>query len=495
MLTCPICQTANVDEASSCSRCGSNLKPPGGGRQGAARPLRRGAGESLLRTLPAGLGLALLTLGAFYLLGLVWPRAYDLAFNRGWIPYVVIVLFGWSMAILRRKTRELRRQERARKVEVLGSETSIPREGVEPLLVELRRRASKAQVDPETSVILRRVFQALEAFRAQGKVAGASDAVRHGSDLDAGAVESGYTVLKVFIWAIPIFGFIGTVLGIGDAVQGFSGFIQGVEDVSRLREELTPALGGVSSGLAVAFDTTLLALLLSVPTMVLTSHAQKREEELIQDADAAGAALLTRLAERDVETAAAGLDPEEAYRRLAAEVAGLLGATFARFGAELRQQNEAALASYGESLRELTGEPVLALRHSVEAAEKWSRELVSSLGELTQRVEAGADRVAEGQQGFEARLEALEPLSRRLAETTGDLGSVVGVMKSERAELARQNGTWLQSIDERRDELLSVLQKNQDWLSQVDRRLNQPRRFRLRGVELLEEEHAAEEVQ
>ncbi len=31
------------------------------------------------------------------------------------------------------------------------------------------------------------------------------------SDIDANAVQSSYTILNVFIWAIPILGFVGTV--------------------------------------------------------------------------------------------------------------------------------------------------------------------------------------------------------------------------------------------------------------------------------------------
>ena len=74
-------------------------------------------------------------------------------------------------------------------------------------------------------------------------------------------------------------------MDIGDAVEGFSIFIRNAEDVSNLTDQLTPALGKVSSGLSIAFDTTLLALLLSVPTMVLTSYSQKREEEFLAEVE------------------------------------------------------------------------------------------------------------------------------------------------------------------------------------------------------------------
>ena len=38
------------------------------------------------------------------------------------------------------------------------------------------------------------------------------------SDVDANKVAGSYSLIKVFLWAIPIMGFIGTVLGIGTAI-------------------------------------------------------------------------------------------------------------------------------------------------------------------------------------------------------------------------------------------------------------------------------------
>jgi len=105
--------------------------------------------------------------------------------------------------------------------------------------------------------------------------------LRYDADIDSSAAQSGYTILKVFIWAMPIVGFIGTVIGIGAAAGGFSAFIQGVDDVEKLNELIKPALGGVTSGLSVAFDITLLALVLAVPVMLFSSWVQKREDEVL----------------------------------------------------------------------------------------------------------------------------------------------------------------------------------------------------------------------
>jgi len=90
-------------------------------------------------------------------------------------------------------------------------------------------------------------------------------------------------VLQVFIWAIPILGFIGTVLGIGNSVNEFSQFIQTAEGGGEFTAQMRAALGGVTSGLAVAFNTTYLALVLVIPVMLITSFLQKSEEEYLLD--------------------------------------------------------------------------------------------------------------------------------------------------------------------------------------------------------------------
>ena len=42
------------------------------------------------------------------------------------------------------------------------------------------------------------------------------------SAADEGRVDASYALVRVFVWAVPTLGFIGTVLGLGAAVGGFS---------------------------------------------------------------------------------------------------------------------------------------------------------------------------------------------------------------------------------------------------------------------------------
>ena len=93
-------------------------------------------------------------------------------------------------------------------------------------------------------------------------------------------MQTGYTLINVFIWAIPILGFIGTVFGIGQSIGEFSQFIRGVE-TSELSTQMRSALSGVTQGLSVAFNTTFLALVGVIPVMLLSSTLRKGEEDLL----------------------------------------------------------------------------------------------------------------------------------------------------------------------------------------------------------------------
>jgi len=81
-------------------------------------------------------------------------------------------------------------------------------------------------------------------------------------------MESEQSFISYTAWAIPSVGFIGTVLGIA-ASLGYA------------NEASTPeGINKVTSSLAVAFDTTLVALFLSIFLMLGIHYVQKRQDEL-----------------------------------------------------------------------------------------------------------------------------------------------------------------------------------------------------------------------
>ena len=95
-------------------------------------------------------------------------------------------------------------------------------------------------------------------------------------------VAGSYSLLKVFIWAIPILGFVGTVLGLSSAIGNFQGVMGGATDI----DALMGSLGGVTAGLGTSFDTTLLGLIYSIILSFPLSALQKTEEDNLNNVDA-----------------------------------------------------------------------------------------------------------------------------------------------------------------------------------------------------------------
>ena len=98
-------------------------------------------------------------------------------------------------------------------------------------------------------------------------------------------LKGSFSLPRFMVWAIPILGFIGTVWGISNGIAHFSDAMTNtgsVTDVSAMLKENLPL---VTNSLATAFDTTLLALLLSIPLMMLMLTIEKAEEAYLIDID------------------------------------------------------------------------------------------------------------------------------------------------------------------------------------------------------------------
>lgn len=152
--------------------------------------------------------------------------------------------------------------------------------GNDDQIMELRRKV-RSHDDFSPSILLNRVERMLALWLSSKDVSRVSTWASSESERDAVASDSSYSIARVLIWAIPILGFIGTVMGLGSAVSGFAEFLSGAAELSQIKE----AIGNVTIGLGVAFDTTLLALVLSVILMFPLSVIQRREENLFVEID------------------------------------------------------------------------------------------------------------------------------------------------------------------------------------------------------------------
>ncbi|MCH8843266.1 MAG: MotA/TolQ/ExbB proton channel family protein [SAR324 cluster bacterium] len=204
-----------------------------------------------------------------------------------WVSEVIVAMTLWSLFILLFKYVQYRQQSTASHAfhhsaigDVLAG--GMTGRNADTVLGGLREVLGQLKVRRyEESIIYRRVARVISYIRRVPHKGGANELLDYQAQIDLKKLDASYTVLHVFIWAIPILGFIGTVLGIADSVREFSGFIQTAEGGVQFSNQMRAALGGVTSGLGIAFNTTFLALVLVIPVMLITSFLQKSEEELL----------------------------------------------------------------------------------------------------------------------------------------------------------------------------------------------------------------------
>jgi biopolymer transport protein ExbB/TolQ len=90
------------------------------------------------------------------------------------------------------------------------------------------------------------------------------------TELELHRLQLRYSLLRYLAWLIPTLGFIGTVFGLAGALTHLGAQPEG--------GSLSDVLGPVTSDLALAFNTTILALGLSAILVGLTQFAERAEE-------------------------------------------------------------------------------------------------------------------------------------------------------------------------------------------------------------------------
>ncbi|MDH5752353.1 MAG: MotA/TolQ/ExbB proton channel family protein, partial [Deltaproteobacteria bacterium] len=212
-------------------------------------------------------------------------RLLSLFENR--VSEVIVGMTLWSLFLLLFKYLHHRRQHRVYLAFLRPEVRSLLTRGIYARNARQAQQAIDAVLsgmklsNHRNSVIFRRVTRLLQLSRSAPKKEGLNELLDYQAQLDVKRLEISYSILHVFLWAIPILGFIGTVMGIGSSVGEFAGFIQTAEGGAQFGIQMRTALSGVTSGLAVAFNTTFLALVLVIPVMLLTSFLSKSEEELL----------------------------------------------------------------------------------------------------------------------------------------------------------------------------------------------------------------------
>ncbi len=177
---------------------------------------------------------------------------------------------------------------------------------VDQFLNHLNRMPSERQ----GSILLRRIRGALEYFKFRNSVPEVQNYLSTQAEIDASGVDSGYTLLRAFIWVCPILGFVGTVIGISVAIDKLRNSITPAAPAvvsspadtepseSLNMVAMTEGMKGVTSGLATAFDTTLYGLVATILLLFPTELLRKSEYATLDKIEVyANESLLRRMSE------------------------------------------------------------------------------------------------------------------------------------------------------------------------------------------------------
>ncbi len=272
----------------NCPGCGERISvpketPPPAGTETAKDTRKRGgwhetdpSNVSMWRSL--FLGLIGMAVAVGILQAVRQSFVGQIFFSGGWVTYTEFVLFFWGLGMLFLKNRKNKLQRAALLLDVLpkGIAPHIKQDNVGRFIAHLYGLPEHLR----DSMMVNRIRKALELFEARTNNSEVSGIMNAQSNVDANRIAGSYALLKVFLWALPILGFIGTVLGLSYAMAGFGS--TDLADVNALKG----AVGSITAGLSSAFNTTLLGLLLSMLLIFPMSATQKREEDCLTDIDA-----------------------------------------------------------------------------------------------------------------------------------------------------------------------------------------------------------------
>jgi len=178
------------------------------------------------------------------------------------------ILMFWALAIMGYKTVKILTER-----SLLDTDLVPVAEGMRILPEDTREFARQVQALPEDRqqmLLPRALLNALRRFSSTRNIQDVSSSTHTICESEADRLESELSMIRYISWAIPSIGFIGTVRGIGEALAQADKAVQG-------------DIAGVTQSLGVAFNSTFIALLISIFLMFLVHQLQLLQERLVFD--------------------------------------------------------------------------------------------------------------------------------------------------------------------------------------------------------------------
>jgi biopolymer transport protein ExbB/TolQ len=178
------------------------------------------------------------------------------------------VLMLWATSIMGYKARLVLRERRHLRHPVLNIDA-----GTRVLPEDARKYSRAVQALPEIEreyLLPRALLTALQRFGSTRNIQDVAQAIRDACETEAERLDTELSMVRYIVWAIPSIGFIGTVRGISQALGQAHRAVEG-------------DIVGVTVSLGVAFNSTFIALIISLFVMFLMHQLQLLQERLVLD--------------------------------------------------------------------------------------------------------------------------------------------------------------------------------------------------------------------
>lgn len=185
------------------------------------------------------------------------------------------LFFFWGVVIVALKAPKLRLQRRALELAAVPQHHDfVLNEATAKTVLERMRSLVD---DTRHFILLNRIDRALSSLHNIGGVSDVSTILKSQADNDENQIASSYALINAMVWAIPVLGFVGTVLGLSMAMGKF----HLTADASAIRDSLAPVVAGLST----AFETTLVGLVFALLLHLLSDLTQQKETDFLDECD------------------------------------------------------------------------------------------------------------------------------------------------------------------------------------------------------------------
>ena len=207
---------------------------------------------------------------------------------------ICLILMLWGMFLILGKCLAILREQYLFSVDLLEESTEEPEETTEAETAEdssgefyglnsALKTLEALPPDIRETPLVKTLMTSLRRFLITQDVQNTSDAIESSVEALALKQDAENSMIRYLIWAIPSIGFIGTVRGIGQAL-------------SQADQALAGDIAGMTESLGIAFNSTLVALLISIALMFMLHQLQRLQDNLVVDTqDYCEAFLLNRI--------------------------------------------------------------------------------------------------------------------------------------------------------------------------------------------------------